>query len=131
MLVVKNTLLRRAGGAAKVDSQVLTDEVLQGQTALVVATDDPIAPLQVLGKFLQEFDSEAGHSVPKFKVGVVEGSFRDATDLAKLSILPGRDALLGQLLGTLIAPSCELVGTLKGNIQKLVYILNTKAGGDK
>lgn len=127
MLVVKNTLLRRAGEAAKVDPQILVDSVLQGQTALIVATNDPIAPLQVLGNFLKEFDSGAGYSVPKFKVGVVEGSFQDATDLAKLSTLPGRDVLFSQVLGALMSPSYELVSTLNGNLQKLVYILNQKS----
>lgn len=121
MVVVKNTLLKRAGANAKVDKDLLSDTVLQGQTALVISDADPIAPIQVLGKFATEFE------VPKFKVGVVEGSFQDESDLSKLSTLPGRDALLGQLLGGLMAPSYGLVGTLNGNLQKLVYILNSKA----
>ena len=54
MLVVKNTLLKRAGEAAKVDKEILSDTVLTGQTALVIAEDDPIAPLGVLGKFAKE-----------------------------------------------------------------------------
>lgn len=121
MVVVKNNLLKRAGEAAKVDSEVLTDTVLSGQTALIISDSDPIAPLQVLGKFAKEFE------VPKFKVGVVEGSFQDGEALVKLASLPGRDALLGQLLGALMGPSYGLVGTLNGNMQKLVYILKTKS----
>ncbi len=121
MVVVKNTLLKRAGEAAKVDKEVLTDSILQGQTALVIANDDPIAPIQVLGKFAKEFQ------IPKFKVGIVDGSFQDEAALDKLSTLPGRDALLGQLLGSLMAPMYDLTGTLNGNLQKLVYILNQKA----
>ncbi|KKS95922.1 MAG: ribosomal protein L10, large subunit ribosomal protein L10 [Microgenomates group bacterium GW2011_GWC1_43_13] len=118
MIVVKNTLLSRAGEAAGFDSKTLTDEVLSGQTALIVATDDPVAPIQTLGKFAKEFE------VPKFKIGVVEGSFQDTASLTKLAALPGRDALLGQLLGTLMAPKYGLVQTLNGNLQKLVYVLS-------
>ena len=122
MVVVKNTLLKRAIERAKLDDQMATDEILQGQTALVIADEDPIAPIQTLGKFAKETE------LPKFKVGVVEGSFQNSEALAKLSTLPGRDALLGQVLGALIAPEYGLVGTLQGNIQKLLFILKQKAG---
>lgn len=118
MIVVKNTLLKIAGEAAGVDKKVLEDSILVGQTALVVASEDAVAPLQVLGKFAKEF------SVPKFKVGVVEGSFQDESSLTKLSTLPGRSALLGQFLGTLMGAQYGLVGTLNGNLQKLVYVLS-------
>jgi large subunit ribosomal protein L10 len=122
MLVVKNTLLKRASEAAKIDKEVMTDEVLSGQTALVVSESDPISFIQVIGKFAKEFE------VPKMKVGIVEGSFQDSDKLAKLSTLPGRDVLLSQLLGSLMSPSYGLVGTLNGNLQKLIYVLSQKAG---
>jgi len=122
MIVVKNTLLKRAGESAKIDKGLLEDSILSGQTALVLGSEDPMAPLTVLGKFAKE------QNVPKFKVGIVEGMFRDEAALTKLSALPGRDALLGQLLGALIAPQYGLVTTLQGNLQKLIYILKTKAG---
>lgn len=121
MLVVKNTLLKRAGEEVKVDPEILTDTVLSGQTALILADEDPVTPIQVLGKFAKEFE------VPKFKVGIIDGLFQDENSLLKLSTLPGRDALLGQVLGTLLAPSYGLVGTLNGNLQKLVYILDQKS----
>lgn len=123
MLVVKNTLLKRAGEAAKIDPETLTDTVLSGQTALIIGEEDAIAPLQILGKFVKEFE------VPSFKVGIVEGSFQNSEALAKLSTLPGRDVLLGQVLGALMSPQCGLVGVLQGNLQKLVYILDAKAKG--
>ena len=122
MLVVKNTLLKRAGEAAKVDDQILSDTVLEGQTALIIAEDDPIAPLSVLGKFAKEFE------VPQLKVGIIDGSFQENEALVKLSNLPGRDALLGQVLATLMSPSYGLVGALNSNMQKLLYILKAKAG---
>lgn len=123
MIVVKNTLLKRAAEAAKIEPEVLTDTVLSGQTALIVAEDDSIAPLQILGKFAKEFE------VPSFKVGVVNGMFQDSEALAKLASLPGRDALLGQLLGVLMAGPHSLVSTLSANSQKLVFILKEKATG--
>jgi large subunit ribosomal protein L10 len=118
MIVVKNTLLKRAGEDLKLDKDILTDEILVGQTAIVIANGDSVAPIQVLGKFAKEFE------VPKFKVGIVDRSFQDEPSLAKLSTLPGRDALLGQLLGTLMGTTYGLVGTLNANLQKLVYVLS-------
>ncbi|MFH1863717.1 MAG: 50S ribosomal protein L10 [bacterium] len=121
MIVVKNTLLKRAAERAKVDSGILSDSILSGQTALIISEGDPVAFIQVLGNFAKE------NEVPTFKVGIVEGVFRDPETLAKLATLPSRDVLLGQLLGVLITPSYGLVGTLKGNLQKLVYVLDQKA----
>lgn len=127
MIVVKNTLLKRAGKGAKIDEKLLTDEVLSGQTALIISESDPISFIQVLGKFIKEFVSKAGYSIPQMKVGIVENIFQNTEDLIKLSNLPGRDVLLGQLLGSLISPMSGLVGTLNGNLQKLVYVLKQKA----
>lgn len=130
MVVVKNTLLKRAIENAKMDKGLTETEILSGQTALVVADEDPVAPIQVLGKFAKEFTSPDGETIPKFKVGIVENSFQDGAALTKISALPGREALLGQVLSTLMGPEYGLVGTLNGNLQKLVYILKTKAGGE-
>lgn len=128
MIVVKNTLLKRAGESAKIDKGLIEASILTGQTALVLGDEDPVAPIQVLGKFAKEFVSAAGSPTPKFKVGVVDGTFQDEASLTKISALPSRDVLLSQLLGSLMASEYGLVGTLQGNLQKLVYILKTKAG---
>ena len=127
MLVVKNTLLKRAAEAVKLDSELLTEDILSGQTAIVIGIQDAVSPIQVLGKFGKEFTSGAGESVPKFKVGIIEGLFQDNSKLLKISELPGRDALLGQLLGSLMSGVYGLVGTLQSPLQQLVYTLDQKA----
>ena len=111
MLVVKNTLLKRASETAKLDKEILTDEILSGQTALVISEGDPISFIQVIGKFTKEF------SVPQMKVGIIDGLFQNSLFLSQISILPSKDVLLSQLLGV-----------LSGNLQKLVYVLSQKAG---
>jgi large subunit ribosomal protein L10 len=121
MVVVKNTLLKRAAESAKIDKEILTEAILSGQTAIVIASDDPIAPIQVIGKFARE------NGLPKFKVGVFEGMFQDEAGLTRLSNLPGRDALLGQVLGALVSSMYGLVGTLQNPMQQLVYTLDQKA----
>jgi len=117
MVVVKNTLFKRAGQEAKIAKETLVDTVLSGQTALILADDDPIAPLQVIGKFALEFE------VPHLKVGIVEGVFQNTDALDKISKLPSKEILLAQALGVIAAPMYGLVRTLQANMQKLVFVL--------
>lgn len=121
MIVVKNTLLKLAGTSAGIDPKVLEESVLSGQTALVLSETDPVGPVQVLGKYAKE------NEIPQLKVGIVEGSFQDTDSLKKLSTLPGRDVLLGQVLSALMAPSYSLVGVLNAGPQMLVSMLDRKA----
>ena len=98
MTIVKNTLLKRAGEDAKLSKDAFNDEVLSGPTAIVMTEEDPIAPLQVLAKFTKD------NEIPQFKVGVVEGNFRDKESLITLSKLPSKEILVGQAIGAIGAP---------------------------
>jgi len=121
MIIVKNTLFKRAGKELKLGKEILDDSVLSGPTALIVSSDDPISFLQVLAKFSQEFD------IPQFKVGLIEGSFQDKEALITLSKLPSKEALFAQAVGSIASPLYGLVGVLEANMQKLIYILDSKA----
>lgn len=117
MTVVKNTLIKLAGKEAGLSEELLTDEVLSGQTALIMTEGDAVAPIQVLGKFVKE------NQVPQFKVGIIEGSFQNKEALLKISTLPTKETLYSQVVGSLMSPMYGLVGTLNGNMQKLLYVL--------
>lgn len=121
MLVAKNTLIRIAGREAGFPDSAVDTTLLSGQTAVIMASGDSIAPIQILGKFASE------NELPTMKAGMVEGSFTAAESLQRIAKLPGKDVLLGQAMGAIAAPLYGLVGTLQGNIQKLLWILNTKA----
>ena len=118
MVVVKNTLFKLAGGKVNLPNESLKDTVLVGQTALIITEKDPIAPLQVLAKFSKEFE------VPQLKVGIIEGFFQNESELIELSKLPGKDGLVAQVMGAIASPMYGLIGTLEGNLQKLVFVLN-------
>lgn len=124
MLVVKNTLFKLAGASAKVPKETLTDTALAGPTALVMTEDDPIAPLQVLGKFAQE------HEIPQLKVGIIEGKFQDNEQLITISKLPSKEVLVGQAVGAIGSPLYGIVRVLQGNMQKLISILEQAKGGE-
>jgi len=118
MIVVKNTLFKLAGEKAKLPDETLSDTVLTGQTALIITEKDPLSPLQVLVNFVKEFE------VPQLKVGIVEGFLQNEEELTKLSKLSGKDALVAQAMGAIASPMYGLIGTLQGNLQKLVFVLN-------
>ena len=123
MVVVKNTLFKLASQKAKVPQETYSDTVLTGPTALVIGESDPIAPLQVLAKFAQT------NEVPQFKVGIVEGSFQEKESLIRLSTLPGKEVLYAQVVGGISAPLYQIVGTLQGNLQKLLFVLTQASKG--
>lgn len=120
MMVAKNTLIKIAGKNAGLPEEALTDSVLSGQTAIIFANNDPVSPIQILGKFMAKAEKTT------WKAGVVEGSFQDAASLSKISKLPSKEELFAQVVGGVSAPLYGLVATLNGNIQKLVYVLNAR-----
>ncbi len=121
MTVVKNTLFKLAGEGAKIPKDTLSDTVLSGPTALIITEEDPIAPLQILASFVQEYE------IPQLKVGIVEGAFQDKDKLITLSKLPGKEALLAQTVGTIGQPLYGIISVLQTNLQKLIYVLEQKS----
>jgi ribosomal protein L10 len=126
IFVVKNTLLKLAGKAAKVSKDVLSETVLTGPIAVIIAEEDPIVPLQILGKFAKEFD------LPRMKVGIIDGAFQDMDNLITLSNLPDKEVLFAQTVGTIAQPIYGIVGVLNANMQKLIYVLKeaSQKGGE-
>lgn len=125
MVVVKNTLFKLAGETSKFPKEALSDSVLSGQTALVITKSDPIAPLQVLGKFAKELE------VPQLKVGIIEGSFQDSDSLLKLSELPSKDILYQQVVGGVATPIYGLLSVLNADMQKFISVLQAKISEEK
>ncbi len=102
--VVKNTLTRFA--ANKV-GYTQFDELLNGTTAMASTTGDPIAPARVVCEF-----SKKNKNVISIKGGLVEGSVMSVEQLQGFGELPGKDALIAQVLGTFLAPISSLAFVL-------------------
>ncbi len=101
--VVKNTLTRFAAKEIGYDF----DEVLNGTTAMASTTGDPIAPARVVCEFAKK------NKLPlSIKGGIVEGSVLSAQQLSGFGELPGKDALVAQVLGTFLAPISSLAFVL-------------------
>ncbi|MFH1584582.1 MAG: 50S ribosomal protein L10 [Patescibacteria group bacterium] len=118
MQVVKKTLLSRALAEHGIAMNL---RPLEGQLAAVFAFGDPLAAL----KEVYVFGKKAGKL--NILAGFLEGREMDGATLQRISLLPSREQLLGQLVGTMAAPLTGFMGVLQGNIKGLVYILAQKA----
>ena len=118
-IIVKNTLFRIAAEKSKLPKELSDNSVVTGQNGLVLADDDPIKPLSIIAAFAKEFE------LPQIRVGIVEGSFQDQSQLTNLASLGGKDAIIGQLVGLMSAPAYNIVGTLQAKLQELTYILDS------
>lgn len=113
--VAKNTLLRIAVKDTPYDN--LSDS-FSGSTAVAVGYTEPVGPAKVLTAFAKEHS--ASFSI---RCAGLEDSRISADDLLALSKLPGREELLGKLLGTMAAVPTGFVRVLNAVPQKLVYAL--------
>lgn len=111
--VVKNTLLKRALG----DDAANVSDYLKNNTAALFSYKDEVAGLKILKKFFK--DANTG----KTKGGLLGHTVLSDADVSRLSTLPNREVLLGQLAGQLMAPLSGLHHALSWNLNKLVWAL--------
>ena len=102
--VVKNTLTNFATKNAGYDFS----EVLNGTTAMASTTGDPIAPARIICEYAKKNKSVK----LSIKGGIVEGSVLTADQLNGFGELPGKSALVAQVLGTFLAPISSLAFVL-------------------
>lgn len=116
--VTKNTLLRLALQENLGDLPEDALKALEGPTAVLYATDDPVGPAKALVQFA------ADHDLPQIKLGLLDGKFLTAQDIVNLSKLPGKQELLGMLVGQLNAPIYSFAQVLRANLQNLVFVVD-------
>ncbi len=112
--VVKNSLLARA--AENNDVAVIKDK-LKEASAVAYSYDDPVAPAKVLSAFAKDNEKF------RIKAGVLQGKLLDSDAIMALSLLPSREALLGQLLSVMTGVPTAFVRALSNIPQKFLYVL--------
>lgn len=115
LLVTKNTLIRRALAGAQAQG---LEPLIDGQVALIFGYSDIAAASKALTAFVKENQSLV------LKGGVFRSRILSKEDINAIAKLPSREVLLGQLVAVLMSPLSGLVYTLKGNLNKLVVVLN-------
>jgi len=115
--VIKNRLLKLALGE---ELSGKLAESLVGPTMVAFCAEDPIGPAQVLSKFADD------HPGLALKAGYVEGRVVTAAEALKIAMLPPRQFILADALGTIQSPLSGLVGILNAAIGELVYVMDAQ-----
>ena len=110
-LVVKNRLVRRALAETEIPD---ISRFLEGPTGVVFGDGDAVAAARTVTDFAKENEDK-----PVFKVGVLEKTVLDATQIERVAGLPPREELLSQVAGVLSAPMSALVGAMSGKLQEM------------
>jgi len=115
MVVVKNTLARRAAKAAGYEP--LSAELV-GPVAMLFAVDDVSAPARLLSEYIR------ANRKMVIKAGLLEGQVIKSDAVTELADLPSREVLLSRLLGAMQAPLGNLASVLQAPIVKLARTLD-------
>jgi large subunit ribosomal protein L10 len=114
-MVTKNKLLERAFGS-RADS---VKPLLKNATGTLFNYDDEVSGLKEMLKFFKLAN------VGKTKAGLLGETILTEEEITRLSKIPPRQQLLGQLAGQLMAPIQGLHYALSWNMNKLVWALTS------
>lgn len=91
---------------------------LEGPIALAFGMGDEIAPAKIIHEFAKT------HETIKIVGAIFEGKLLSAAEAKTIAMLPGREALLGQLVGLLKSPIAGFHAVLHGLLRTFVYALS-------
>jgi large subunit ribosomal protein L10 len=113
--VAKNTFTRRA---VRDTAYAGLEKLLEGPTGLVFGFADPVAVAKVLVRFAEENEKLT------ISAGVLDQHLLEPARIGELAKLPGREALLGMLLGLLQAPAARLLRTINEPAARVARLLD-------
>lgn len=93
--VYKNSMINFAIQGTPYES---LSELLAGPTAVAFSYEDATSGARALDKFVSQYEPL------QFKGGVVEGTYYDEADMARIGKIPSREELLSRLLGSFKSP---------------------------
>jgi large subunit ribosomal protein L7/L12 len=113
--VVKNTLARRALQSGPLEGLA---RHFEGPTGVAYSQADPLALARAITAWAK------GRPTFIIKAGVLEGKLLGPAEIAAVAALPGRQALLSQMLSVLQAPVRSLASVLHGILRGLAGVLD-------
>ncbi len=114
--VARKTLMSIA--AKQVGFSEVPASFLEGPIALAFGMGDEIAAAKIIHEFAKT------HETIKIVGAIFEGKLLSAAEAKVIAMLPGREALLGQLVGLLKSPIAGFHGVLHGLLRNFVYTLS-------
>ena len=117
--VAKNTLTRFAARAAGLAG--LVDDLI-GPSAIAFGYEDPAA----LAKSLQEYLRAARTSPLVIKGGILGDRRVTADEIGRIADLPSREVILGQTLGSVVAPLTSFLMVVSAPLQNVIGVLEAR-----
>lgn len=117
--VAKNTLTRFAAEQAGRGGLV---EDLKGPSAIAFGYEDPAA----LAKSLQEYLRVSRTVNLTIKGGILGDRRVSAEDIGRIAELPPRDVVLGQALGSVVAPLTSFLMVVSAPLQNLIGVIEAR-----
>jgi large subunit ribosomal protein L10 len=114
LIVQKNSLLRLA---LKEAAKPSGEEIFTSPTAAVYGTDSPFELCRVA------IDSKRKSDKLKIKGGFLQGDFLTEREVAVLSEIPSREALLGRVAGVVISPAARIAFCLVSVLSRTATVL--------
>ena len=108
--VVKNTMLRLAINGTELEGM---NEVLEGTTALAIASEDRIAAARILCKY-----ADASKGKFSVKVGYMDGQLMEKTAVEEIAKLPGLEGMLSMFAGALTSTLSGLAVAMQAYVDK-------------
>jgi large subunit ribosomal protein L10 len=102
--VAKNSYMRKVLTEAGLPD---IGEGLVGQTAFVMGDSEVFAAAKVIKNFEKEFKK------PEMKIGILGNAVLDSEKLKAIADIPSREAVLSQLLGTILEPASRIARVIK------------------
>ncbi|MDF1498613.1 MAG: 50S ribosomal protein L10 [Patescibacteria group bacterium] len=113
--VAKKTLIKRSLKEVKIED--VDDIELEGPVGTAIGYDDEVAPARLANEYAKT------NKKLKLLGGYISNKYLNEAQIKALAILPGKDQLRAQLVGTINAPVSGFVNVLAGNIRGLVNVL--------
>ncbi|MCB1132928.1 MAG: 50S ribosomal protein L10 [Verrucomicrobiae bacterium] len=102
--VAKNSYMRKALAEAGLPD---IGNELVGQTAFVMGDQEVFAAAKAIKNFEKEFKK------PEMKIGLLGNAVLDVDKLKALADIPSREAVLAQLLGTILEPASMIARVVR------------------
>lgn len=115
VIVAKNTLTRLA---ARETGNTQLEDFLKGPTALAFSYDDVPGVAKAIDDYFKATKKDI-----KIKGGVVGTSIIAASDLERVSKMPGRQESIAKVLGGVNAPASRIVGAINSVMRNIAYVL--------
>ncbi|HWQ80946.1 MAG TPA: 50S ribosomal protein L10 [Ignavibacteria bacterium] len=121
--VVKNTFALRAMKESETYSQFVNDLEghFKGNTGIVFADSDPVAPARILKKLTEKSDK------PKFKAAIVDKLYFGSDKMQQLASLLTKEEIIAGILSSLDSPVSGIVGAINAVIRDLASVIEEAA----